>query len=342
MPPPGVTPRPGVSVGRVVEVEVVGVSPGEIEVKLLDGRAGVISRADLGDEPVPSVGQTVSAALLARDDPRKRVVLSRAWAVKLERWERIEAAHASGEPLVGPVTRTTKGGLIVDLGLRAFLPASMIDEHLPGGEHADAASLVGQEVTVVVTEVDRAQDRVVVSRRDHLRRERRQAERDVFATLEVGQRVTGTVVGMVEYGAHVDIGGVRALLHRSEMSWGRINRPADVVAVGDTIEAVVVDVNRSKRRVGLSLRQLEADPYAGVEVGSVMTATITRVVEYGVFARIDDSDIVGLIHMSELTDLPGYRPDEVVIPGESVQVKVLSVDRKKRRVGLSIRQALWS
>lgn len=343
-PPPPVVgaSRPAVAVGRIVSVEVVASSPSEIEVKLADGRAGVISRADFGDEPMPSPGSTIEAALLARDDPQKRVVLSRSWAVKLQRWERVEAAKESGQPLTGPVTRSIKGGLIVDLGLRAFLPASMIDEHQPGDETTDPASLVGTEVTVVVTEVDRAQDRVVVSRRDHLRRQRRRTERDVFASLTVGKRVTGKVVGLVEYGAHVDLGGVRALLHRSEMSWGRVNRPADVVSVGDTIETVVIEVNKSKRRVGLSLRQLEADPFAGVEAGVVTTAVVTRVVEYGVFARLDDTDVVGLIHMSELTDLPGYRPDELVTPGENIHVKVLSVDPKKRRVSLSVRQALWS
>lgn len=343
VPPPVIgASRPAVAVGRVVSVEVVSVTPAEVEVKLADGRAGVIARADFGDEPNPAVGATIEAALLARDDPRKRVVLSRSWALKLQRWERVEAAKESGEPLTGTVSRSIKGGLIVDLGLRAFLPASMIDEHLPGDQPIDPASMVGTEVTVVVTEVDRAQDRVVVSRRDHLRRQRRRAERDVFAGLEVGGRVTGTVVGLVEYGAHVDLGGVRALLHRSEMAWSRVNRPGDVVAVGDVIETVVVEVNKSKRRIGLSLRALQPDPYADLEVGAVRTAVVTRVVEYGVFARIDDTDVVGLVHMSELTDLPGYRPDELVTPGEAVHVKILSLDRDKRRVGLSVRQALLS
>ncbi|MFN8051677.1 MAG: S1 RNA-binding domain-containing protein [Acidimicrobiales bacterium] len=334
--PAGVTPRPGVAVGRVVSVEVTAVSPGEIEVKLADGRSGVIARSDLGDEPLPSVGQTVDAALLARDDPRHRVVLSRSWAVKLRRWEAVEAAMASGEPMHGVVTRAIKGGFIVDLGLRAFLPSSMAGI----AEGGDGAELVGTETDVVVTEVNRALDRVVVSRRDLLRRQRRQAERDVFGSLVVGERVTGTVVGLVEYGAHVDLGGVRALLHRTEMSWGRVARPGDVVAVGDRVEAVVIAVNRSKRRISLSIRQLAPDPYAALEVGSIRTAVVTRVVEYGVFARIDDTDIVGLVHMSELTDLPGYRPDEVVTPGEQVHVKVLGVDLDKRRVSLSVRQAL--
>jgi len=337
-PGPGGVPRPAVQVGRIVSVEVTAVSPDEIEVKLADGRPGVIAKPDFADEPQPSVGSTVNAALLARDDPRHRVVLSRSWAVKQLQWERVEAAMASHEPLTGPVTKAIKGGLIVDLGLRAFLPASMIDDQ----PTADPAALVGTEVTVIVTEVERSSDRVVVSRRDHLRRQRRKTERDVFSSLVVGKKVSGTVVGLVEYGAHVDIGGARALVHRSEMAWGRVNKPAEVLAVGDTVEAVVIEVNKSKRRIGLSIRQLEPDPFAAIEVAMVTTAEVTRVVEYGVFARLDGTDIVGLIHMTELTDLPGFRPDQVVTPGENIHVKVLSIDPKKRRVSLSVRQALWS
>ena len=333
--------RSAVAIGRVVTVEVVGASATEVEVKLADGRTGVISRSDFGDEPVPSPGSSLQAALLARDDPRQRVVLSRAWALKLARWERVEEALASGEPLTGTVSKAIKGGFIVDLGLRAFLPASMVGESRPDDANSvDPAALVGQEITVLVTEVDRAQDRVVVSRRDFLRRQRRQVQRDVFSSLSVGGRVTGTVVELVDYGVRVDVGGMRALLHRSEMSWGPVGPLRGVVNVGDTIEAVVIELNRSKRRIGLSLRQLQPDPYLSVEVGSITTATITRVVEYGAFAQLDGTQIVGLVHMSELTELPGYRPDEVVTPGENVHVKVLSVDRTKRRVALSVRQAV--
>lgn len=332
--------HPTVTVGRIVTVEVTSVTPGEVEVKLADGRAGVIARADLGDGPAPTVGATIEAALLARDDPRHRVTLSRAWALKLSRWAAVEAAHTDGTPMTGTVSRAIKGGLIVDLGLRAFLPASMVEEHHTGSDPVDLTALVGTEVTVVVTEVDRERDRVVVSRRDHLRRERRRTERDAFAGLAVDQRVTGTVVALVEYGAHVEVNGVRALLHRSEMSWSRVNRPADVVAIGDTIETVVIEVNRSKRRVGLSLRRLAPDPFESVAIGVVTTAVVTRVVEYGVFARLDGTDLVGLVHLSELSDLPGYRPDQLVTPGESVHVKVLSADTAKRRIALSIRQAL--
>jgi len=323
-------------VGRIVEVTVTAVHPREIEVKLADGRPGVIERADVEPELHLSPGDLVAAAVLARDDPRHRVVLSRSWARKQLAWERVEAAKASGETISGAVAKVVKGGLVVDVGVRAFLPASMVDEH----PVADLATLVGSTIEVSVVEADRAADRVVVSRRDLLRRRRRDAERNAFAELTIGRRVTARVVGHADYGLQVEVHGVRGLVHRSELSWGRPPRSADVAAVGDEIEAVVIEASRAKHRLGLSIRRLTDDPLAAVEVGSVVPATVTKVLEYGVLARLEGHDIDGLVHMSELTDLPGYRPEEVVTPGEAVVVKVLGVDLDKRRVSLSIRQAL--
>lgn len=328
--------------GRVVSVTVAAVSPNEVEVKLADGRTGVIARSDVAGDVNPTVGATLEAAVLARDDPRGRVVLSHSWATKLAAWDRVEAAMAAGETLTGVVARAIKGGLLVDLGVRAFLPTSMVEEHHAGGTPPDPATLVGTEVTVLVVEADRDDDRVVVSRRDVLRRDRRRAERDAYAQLRPGAVVRARVTAIVDYGAHVDVGGVRALLHRSEMSWAHGVRPADVVAVGDEIEVEVIEVNKSRRRVGVSLRRCQPDPFDGIEPGTVRTAVITRVVEYGAFAKLDDTDAVGLIHMTELSDLPGYRPDEVVAPGDPVHVKVLSLDPAKRRISLSITQALLS
>ncbi|MBS1839176.1 MAG: 30S ribosomal protein S1 [Actinobacteria bacterium] len=204
---------------------------------------------------------------------------------------------------------------------------------------ADPSALVGREIEVLVTEADRDKDRLVVSRRDLQRRQRRQDEKERFSSLQPGARVTGRVLSVADYGAVVDLGGVRGLVHRSELSWGRIGEPSEVVSVGDEVTVVVVDVNRSKRRVGLSLRAATPDPYEGIEVGAIVPAVVTRVVEYGAFARLE-SGAEGLIHMSELSDVPGYRPDQLVVPGEDLMVKVLDVDRSRHRIGLSVRRVL--
>lgn len=330
---------PGGAVGRVIEVTVSAIADDEVEVKLADGRIGVIQRSEFEGQP-PAVGTVIPAAVLAREDRLKRVTLSHSWARKLLVWERIERAKESGEALTGKVVRTIKGGLLVDLGLRAFLPNSMIGEQGPNDPEAQhPENLVGQEITVFVTETNRALDRIVVSRRDYLRRRRRQIEREVFGRVKVGDRIRGRVIGIVDYGAYVDVDGVRALLHRSELSWGRVSKVTDVVNVGDEIDALVIEVQKSKRRIGLSLRRLQPDPFDELTVGEVRDATITRVVDYGAFAQLAGTELIGLIHMSELSELPGLRPDELVTPGEAVRVRILSLDPDKRRIALSVRQA---
>lgn len=376
-------PRAAAAPAHIVDVEIVRIDGAEVEVRLADGRAGVIDRRDF--TAPPSVGETVPAAVLSRDDDRRgRVALSHRWARTELAWQGVEQALANHTPLSGRVVKEVKGGVVVDVGLRAFLPTSLIGdieiavpgdavpgdavpddavpddaapdraasesapepESIPEPEPepvtvrvADPSALVGREVEVLVTEADRAKDRVVVSRRDLQRRQRRQEEKERFSSLQPGKRVSGRVVSVADYGAVVDLGGVRGLIHRSELSWGRIGEPSDVVSVADEVTAVVLDVNRSKKRIGLSLRRATPDPYEGIEVGAILPVVVTRVVEYGAFARLE-SGAEGLIHMSELSDVPGYRPDQLVVPGEDLMVKVLDVDRGRHRIALSVRRVL--
>jgi len=308
----------------------------EVEVRLADGRTGVIAASEFAAEGLPLAEATVQAALLVRDDPRGRVVLSRAWARQQQSWERIEAAHRDREPLTGPVVKVIKGGVVMDVGVRAFLPASMIDEQ----PVADPSTLIGTDVTVLIVEFDRAKDRVVVSRRDHLRRVRRDVEKRAFDTLVVGARITGTVTAVEEYGLHLEVMGVRGLLHRSELSWARPPRTRDVAAVGDELEVTVVEVQRGKRRIGLSLRAAAQDPLRSIEPGQIHQCQITKMLDYGVVVRIAELGIDGLVHVTEMTELRGMRPDEIVTPGELVSAKVLSIDTGRRRVALSTRQAV--
>jgi small subunit ribosomal protein S1 len=342
VPRPGVPPAPGsapgesrgVLVGRVVDVVVSAVHPDEVEVRLADGRTGVVPRSEFS-APV-AVGDSIPAALLARDDPRRRVVLSHAWARKQRAWESIEQAHADGAAVVGRAVKLVKGGVVVDVGLRGFLPLSLISD---GGD-VTAEDLVGTEVEALVVEVDRAKDRIVLSRRDLLRRRRRKAEKEALSSLQPGARVSGRVVAVADYGALVDVAGVRGLVHRSELSWQRFDSPTDVVSVGDEVEVEVLEVHRSRRRVGLSLRRTAPDPLAGVELGAIHEGTVVRVVDYGAFVQLAGSGAEGLVHLTELTDVPGFRPDQLVAPGEEIVVKVMAVDRDRRRLALSVRRVL--
>ena len=325
-------------VGRLVEVTVAAIREREVEVKLADGRLGVIPKGDIegADGRVPGVGDRISAALLAREDPQSRVVLSRSWAAKQEAWDRLERAHKDHTVITGTVQKVVKGGLLVAVGVPAFMPASLVDEHTV----EDLSTFVGQELELTVSELDKSAAKVVVNRRDVLRRRRREQEKELYSKIAVGDRVTGTVVSSADYGVLIDVNGVRGLLHRTEMSWGWINNPGDVYAVGDSVEVLITEINKSKKRVSLSVRQLLVDPFSEMKPGRIIDATITRVVEYGAFALIDGTDVEGLVHISEISDVPGYRPEHLVAPGERVVAKVLNVDKKRRRIGLSIRQAV--
>ncbi|HTO01350.1 MAG TPA: S1 RNA-binding domain-containing protein [Microthrixaceae bacterium] len=322
----------GVGVGRIIEVVIASVGTAEVEVRLADGRVGIVDRSEFSG--TVASGETVRAALLAREHPKHKVVLSVAWAAKLDAWERIDAAVANSTPVKGTVTRSVKGGFVVDLGVRGFLPSSLVSAEASTG----ADKLVGTEIEALVTEADRENDRVVLSVRDLERRRRRVKERELLRGLKAGQKVTGTVVNVADYGAVVDLGGVRGLVHRSEITWGRLENVADFVSVGDSVEVLILDLNKSKRKVSLSIRQVEPDPMDAVSVGEVASSTVVRVVEYGAFVRLDDNGVEGLVHISELSDVPVRRPDEFISPGEQLTVKVLKKDMDRRRLALTARR----
>ncbi|MDH4146828.1 MAG: S1 RNA-binding domain-containing protein [Acidimicrobiia bacterium] len=326
--------------GELVTGKVLVVNPEEVVVSLGERRLGVINKRHLTidgrGEPdsVTAVGDELEAAVLLREDPQNRVVLSRAWALKQRAWEAVDAATASDQPITGVVSAAVKGGLAVDIGIRAFLPASQVDRH-----HVDdLKALVGQPIEALITESDRNTDRVVLSRRALLRRQDKARAAEVLAELSVGEVRTGRVVTLTDFGAFVDIDGVRGLLHLSEMSWERVERPADVVSVGQDVEVKVLAVKGAKRRVSLSIRALTADPLDQLSEGQTLTGTVSRLVDFGAFVRV--AGIEGLVHISELAEYRVHLPEEVVTPGEEVLVKVLKVDRRRRRVDLSINQAV--
>jgi ribosomal protein S1 len=317
----------------LVDVTVADVGEDEVEVRLADGRAGVVPRRELLTPP--EVGEQARAAVLAREDPRGRVCLSVAWARTVEAWDRAEAAHREGSTLNGTVTKEVKGGFVVDLGVRAFLPRS-----LAGVLEADSPTLVGSRIEVSVHEVVPEDDRLVVSRRDVQRREQRRLEKAAWSDIAVGQRRSGVVVAVEDYGAKVDLAPLRGLIHRSELTWGRMGHPSDVVTVGEPVEVLVLEVSRSKRRIALSLRQTRPHPFEGLEPGGVHDAVVVKVLDYGVFARLEGTGAEGLVHVSELSTIPGARADQLVVPGEQLRVKVLSVDRERNRLALSVLQAV--
>ncbi len=323
---------------KILEGVVTAVNSEEVDLVLPDGRNAVIYRRNFGlndEEPtsVLSVGDGAVGAELTREDPKGRVVLSRSWVLKKQRWETLEATAEESKMVSGKVISTNKNGLVLDVGVRAFVPAS----HVELQPVKDLAPYVGQTLEAKIIEINPSSERLVLSRRPVLLRAQRQKVKELLSGINPGDVRSGVVVSLADYGAFVDLGGIKGLVHVSEMAWERVGKPADVVAVGDEIEVKVLDLNVKKRRIGLSIRQLKPDPLSGVEVDTILTGKVTRLVDFGAF--VDIGVIEGLVHLSELAEYRVQAPEEVVTPGDEIRVKVLSVDAKRRRVGLSVRQA---
>ena len=327
--------------GKVLGGLVTSISADEIELTLDDGRPSVISRRNFDDKntdptTVYSEGDRVEGAVLAREDPKHRVVLSRAWALKKRAWERVIAAAEGNEVIAGTVVSKSKRGVVVDAGVRGFVPSS----HLDLNPRTDLSSFVGQTFDFRVLEADAEKERLVLSRRSLLLKEQRKHTHEILSGLAPGDARTGTVSSLTDYGAFVDLGGVNGLVHLSELAWHRVRHPSDVVAIGDTVDVKVLDVKVKKRRVSLSIRQLVPDPLAGVVPGAIIEGPVTRLVDFGAFVDIGGAE--GLVHLSEMAEYRVSTPEEIVTPGEIVRAKVLSVDPKRRRIELSLRQAVSS
>ena len=323
---------------KILEGIVTAVSSDEVSVQLPDGRSAVIYRRNFGlqdEDPttVLSVGDGAFGAELARDDPKERVVLSRSWVLKKQKWEKLEASAAESNFVTGKVLSVNKNGLVVDVGVRGFVPASHI-ELQPVDNLQD---YIGTEVEAKIIEINPSSERLVLSRRPILLRKQRQKIKELLSNLNPGDIKKGAVVSLADYGAFVDLGGIKGLVHVSEMAWERVGKPSDVVTIGDEVDVKVLEVNVKKRRIGLSIRQLKDDPLSVVEVDSIITGRVTRLVDFGAF--VDIGAIEGLVHLSELAEYRVQAPEEIVAPGDQIRVKVLSVDPKRRRVALSVRQA---
>ncbi len=338
-PPPSriSTPQPAAP-GRVVEGVVTEVSSESVDLLLDDGRPAVISRRNFGlhnEEPssVLSIGDRAFGAELAREDPKNRVVLSRVWALKRQAWQKLTDQATSGEVIRCRVVSTSKKGVVVDAGVRGFVPAS----HLELEPVRDFTPYVGEVLELKILEIDPRREKLVLSRRALLQKVQRKERQELMSSLTVGEVRKGRVQSLAEYGAFVDIGGVSGLVHLSELSWYRVSKPSDVVSVGDEVEVKVLDVKVKKRRISLSMRQTTPDPLESIEVGTIVVGEVSRLVDFGAFVMIGGFE--GLVHLSELAEYRVSTPESIVAPGDEVRVKVLSVDPGRRRIELSIRRA---
>jgi small subunit ribosomal protein S1 len=329
--------------GDVVNGRVVRIDKDEVLVDIGYKSEGVIPSNELsirksvdpGDEV--ELGEEVDALVLTKEDAEGRLILSKKRARFEKAWRRIETAAESGEPVEGSVIEVVKGGLILDLGVRGFLPASLVD--IRRVHNLD--EFMGQTLECKVIELNRSRNNVVLSRRAVLEEERKEVREQILDRLQPGQIVEGKISNIVDFGAFVDLDGIDGLIHISELSWSHVNHPSEVVAIGDDVRIKVLDIDRDRQRISLGLKQTQEDPWQRVvsthRSGDVLEGTVTKVVAFGAFVEILPG-VEGLVHISELADHHVESPSEVVEPGAKLNVKILEIDEERRRLSLSIKR----
>ena len=339
-----VTGIPEVDDGQLVSGIVVKIDRDEVLLDIGYKSEGVIPsrelsiRNDVNPAEVVSMGETIEALVLTKEDKEGRLLLSKKRAQYERAWGDIEAKKESEAIVEGPVIEVVKGGLIVDIGLRGFLPASLVELR----RVRDLQPYIGTVVQAKIIELDKNRNNVVLSRRAYLEENQKETRDNFLTNLKIGEVREGTVSSVVSFGAFVDLGGMDGLIHVSELSWKHVDHPGAVVAVGDPVTVQVLDVDFSRERISLSLKATQQDPWAefaeGHAVGQLVYGRVTKLVQFGSFVQVGDG-IEGLVHISEMSAHHVENPGDIVTPGEELWVKIIDLDLQRRRISLSIKQA---
>jgi len=330
--------------GDLVDGIVVNVDKDEVLLDIGYKSEGVIPARELsirqGVDPneIVSLGDEIEALVLQKEDADGRLLLSKKRAQYERAWGNIEAIKEADGVVKGLAIEVVKGGLIIDIGLRGFLPASLVDLR----RVRDLDPFVGQEIEAKIIELDRNRNNVVLSRRAWLEETQRDQREAFLTNLAPGERRKGTISSVVSFGAFVDLGGMDGLIHVSELSWKHVDHPGSVVAVGDEVEVEVLEVDRDRERISLSLKATQADPWSEFaeahRVDELVYGRVTKLVPFGAFVHVGEG-IEGLVHISEMSAHHVEAPELVVTPGEELWVKIIDLDLQRRRISLSIKQA---
>ncbi len=337
--------------GDIVPATITVIGANGIEADLGDGVIAVIPRAEIDGEP--EVGQAIEGSVMKHQAGTGRYVISPRRAARSRAWVRVSSAFESGEPVSGVVKDVTKGGLIVDVGLRAFLPESLIDTRKP----SNIRSLIGQQINVKIIEceklsgeaaaTERRSEKIVVNRRVLVESERKAARSSILAELAPGEARTGRVTAITEFGAFVDIGGIEGLVHVSELAHRQVAKVSDVVKVDDQIDVVILEVKADRGKISLSRKAALPNPWTQFQsahkVGDLVYGTVTGLAAFGAFVMVEGEGfepIEGLVHISELSRFRVESPSEVVAVGEGVWTQILAIEPDKKRLSLSLRRAL--
>ena len=330
--------------GDIVEGTVVKVDQDEVLLDIGYKTEGVIPsrelsiKHDVDPSEVVEVGDEIDALVLTKEDKEGRLILSKKRAQYERAWGAIEELKEKDEPVTGTVIEVVKGGLILDIGLRGFLPASLVEMR----RVRDLQPYIGQEIEAKIIELDKHRNNVVLSRRAWLEQTQSEVRSEFLHQLQKGQVRKGVVSSIVNFGAFVDLGGVDGLVHVSELSWKHIDHPSEVVTVGDEVTVEVLDVDLDRERVSLSLKATQEDPWRVFArthaIGQNVPGKVTKLVPFGAFVRVEEG-IEGLVHISELAERHVEVPDQVVTVGQDAMVKVIDIDLERRRISLSLKQA---
>jgi small subunit ribosomal protein S1 len=330
--------------GKIIEGVVVKVDPDEVLLDIGWKSEGVIParelsiKLDVDPNEIVAVGDVVEALVMKKEDEEGRLVLSKKRAQYERAWGTIEQIYTSDRTVQGSVIEVVKGGLILDIGLRGFLPASLVEMR----RVRDLQPYVGETLECKIIELDKNRNNVVLSRRKFLEETQSEFRNDFLTSLQKGEIRAGVVSSIVNFGAFVDLGGVDGLVHVSELSWKHIDHPSEVVEVGDEVEVEVLDVDLERERVSLSLKATQEDPWQKFArehaVSELVDGEVTKLVPFGAFVKVADG-IEGLVHISELAERHVEVPEAVVNVGDKIEVKVIDIDTVRRRISLSLKQA---
>jgi small subunit ribosomal protein S1 len=326
-------------IGGIVSGRVIEVVGDQVVVDVGYKSEGLVALNEWEDgEPPPQPGDPVEVELEGLEDETGEIILSRRKAHRRRQWETVISRNHEGDVVSGMVTKKIKGGLLVDIGVNVFLPASQVDIRRP----SDIGDYIGQTIQCMILKIDESRRNIVVSRRKLIEITREQQKKALLAEIEPGQVRMGTVKNIADFGAFVDLGGIDGLLHITDMSWGRINHPSDMVRIDDQIEVMVLHVDKDREKIALGLKQKSASPWENVAdkypVGTRVVGEVVNVMSYGAFVKLEEG-IEGLVHISEMSWTKRINhPSELVQIGDKVEVVVLGINKEKQEISLGMKQ----
>ncbi len=324
--------------GSILDGEIIGFAGDDVVVEVGLKSEGLVPREEFDNPDEVKAGDKVKVLLEGVDDGGGLVELSKRKADRMLNWQRLVDTTSEGDTVTGRVMRKIRGGLLVDIGVPVFLPASQVDVRRPH----DIGEYIGREIRAAVLKIDTERRNIVISRRKLIEEERDEAKRRLLSTLNVGDMVEGQVKNIADFGAFVDLGGIDGLLHITDMSWSRVNHPSEVVKIDDKIKVKILNIDTDKEKIALGLKQTEASPWEEIgekfPVGSRVNGSVVNIMSYGAFVRLEDG-IEGLVHISEMSWTRRINhPSEIVSAGEEVDVVVLDIDKVKQEISLGMKQ----